>query len=206
MSSRGFATVCLQLCCRLFEAVDLEADVMDAAPALAALGAGKRVVLEAQHGDIDVVIGEEVAGDALVLELLHHLQPEVLDVEVLGCLFVLGLDRDVPDACHGRRPPGWNLSCLILLQNAATCEPAVGSVEQPGRGCGLRDLADLGHQAGADRNAVAQARLGSFHCGSPATITGCAGSTGVVARSAPGTSPRRPRSRRHPGKWPDRWP
>ena len=52
-----------QLCCCLFEAVDLEADVMDAAPAFAALGTRKSVILEAEDGDIDMVVGEIVAGD-----------------------------------------------------------------------------------------------------------------------------------------------
>src|SRR5262249_52521326 len=36
------------------------------------------------------------------------------------------------------------------------------SIEQPRRRSGLRYLADLGHQSGTDRNAVAKARLGQL--------------------------------------------
>ena len=69
-----------QLCCRLIEAVHLEADVMDATPTLSALRTREGVVLEAEDGDIDVVIGEILAGVTLVLQFLHHLQPEALNV------------------------------------------------------------------------------------------------------------------------------
>ena len=97
------------------EALHLEADVMNAAPALASLGARQGVVLEVQDRDIDVAIGEKVAGDALVLQLLHHLQTEVLDVEILGRLFVLRLDRDVPDFVP-LSSYSWISNALILPQ------------------------------------------------------------------------------------------
>ena len=94
----------LQLLDHLIETLDLKTDVMDAAPARAALGACDDVVLEAQNGKIDVAVGEEVTGGARAVELSHLLQPEVLYVEPLGRLFILGLNRDMPDLCHGRVP------------------------------------------------------------------------------------------------------
>jgi len=44
-----------------FQALDLEADVVDAAPALAALDAGDGVVLEVEDGEVDVAVAQVVA-------------------------------------------------------------------------------------------------------------------------------------------------
>src|SRR5687767_14658218 len=111
----------LQLLGNLLEVLDLETDVMDAAPALAALGARDDVVLEAQDGEIDVAVGEEITGGALAVELSHHLQSEVLHVEPLGCLFVLGLNRDMSDACHGRLPSWFAPSPIVAPATPAAC-------------------------------------------------------------------------------------
>jgi hypothetical protein len=43
------------------EALDLNADVVDTGEALAALTAGRRVVLEIEDGEVDVTVGESVA-------------------------------------------------------------------------------------------------------------------------------------------------
>src|SRR5262245_23286956 len=102
LGSAGF----LQLLNHLVEALHLKADVMDAAPALAALGAGDDVVLEAQNGEIDVAVGKEITGGTRAIELSYLLQPEVLYVEPLGRLFILGLNRDMSDLCHGCAPSG----------------------------------------------------------------------------------------------------
>jgi hypothetical protein len=84
---------------------------------LPSLDARQGVALDVQDRDIDVAIGEKVTGDALVLQPLHHLQAEVLDVKILSRFFVLRLDRDVPDSCHGRRPPG-SATLLSYLEAA----------------------------------------------------------------------------------------
>src|SRR6266850_1174518 len=44
-----------------FQALDLEADVVDAAPALAALDAGDGVILEVEDGEVDVAVAQVVA-------------------------------------------------------------------------------------------------------------------------------------------------
>ena len=55
-------------------------------------------------------------------------------------------------------------------------------IQQPGRGAGLSDLADLLQSPGPTGIPSCIRFAALFHCGSPATMTGCAGSTGVVAR------------------------
>ncbi len=75
---------------------------MDAAPAHAALGTGNDVVLEAQDGEVDVAVGQVVARRPIAVELAHLGETEVLDVEVRSRFLVLGLNRNMPDLCHGR--------------------------------------------------------------------------------------------------------
>src|SRR5262249_17265013 len=50
------------------EAFDLEADVVDAAPALPALHAGRRVVLEVEDGQVDVTVGQETTARPRVVD------------------------------------------------------------------------------------------------------------------------------------------
>src|SRR5712692_6940576 len=61
------------------EAFDLEADVMDAAEALAALDSGHRVVLEIQDGQIEVAVAEIVAAGVGAVDLADLLHPEHVD-------------------------------------------------------------------------------------------------------------------------------
>src|SRR5882672_3187738 len=48
------------------EALDLEADVMDAAEASAALDAGRLIVLEVQDGQVDVAVAQKAAARARI--------------------------------------------------------------------------------------------------------------------------------------------
>ena len=79
---------------------------MYAAPARATLSARDDVVLEAQDGNIEMTIGEKVTCRAIAIESAHHLQAEIFHVKMRGRFFVLGLDCNVPDLCHGESPLG----------------------------------------------------------------------------------------------------
>src|SRR5262245_43392218 len=83
------------------QALDLEAHVVDAAPCLAAVGAGGRVVLEVEDRQVDVTVAQEVAARAEVVDLAALLHAEDLDVEPRGPLDVLGGERDVLELGHG---------------------------------------------------------------------------------------------------------
>src|SRR5262245_6639028 len=87
------------------EALDLKADVMDAAETLAALAAGRRVILEVEDSEADVAVGEEDAARAGIVHLADFLHAERLDVELRGLLDVLGRQRDVLDLRHRYPPP-----------------------------------------------------------------------------------------------------
>src|SRR5690349_2556156 len=82
------------------EALDLKADVVDAGEALAALDAGRRVVLEVEDGEVDVPVREEDTARAGIVHLADFLHTERLDVEPGGLLDVLGRQRDVLDLRH----------------------------------------------------------------------------------------------------------
>src|SRR6266849_5444064 len=88
------------------EAFDLEADVMDAAEALAALDSGHRVVLEIQDGQIEVAVAEIVAAGVGTVDLADLFHPEHVDVELGGLVHVLGRQRDVLDLGHEISPVG----------------------------------------------------------------------------------------------------
>ena len=66
----------LQLRGSLLEALHLKTDVMDATPARAALSAGNDVVLEAQNGEIDVAVGEEITGGTGLSSFLTSFNPK----------------------------------------------------------------------------------------------------------------------------------
>src|SRR6266850_5705474 len=82
------------------EALYLKADVVDAGEVLAALAAGRRIVLEIEDGEIDIAVGEEDAARPRIVNLADFLHAERLDVELRGLLDVLGRQRDVLDLRH----------------------------------------------------------------------------------------------------------
>src|SRR5438046_5317821 len=79
---------------------DLEADVVDAREALAALDARRLIVLEAQDGEVDVSVAEEAARGPGIVDLAHLLHPEDFDVELRGPLDVVRSDGDVLELGH----------------------------------------------------------------------------------------------------------
>src|SRR5438105_8046285 len=68
------------------EALYLKADVVDAGEVLAALAAGRRIVLEIEDGEVDVAVGEEDAARPRIVDLADFLHAERLDVELRGLL------------------------------------------------------------------------------------------------------------------------
>src|SRR5262245_10669633 len=86
------------------EALDLEADVMNAAPARAALHAGDRVVLEVEDRQVEVAVAQVVAPGARAVDLRDLLHAEPVDVELRGLVHVLGREGDVLDLRHGVSP------------------------------------------------------------------------------------------------------
>src|SRR5262249_35847702 len=85
-----------------FQTLDLETDVVDAAPALAALHAGHGVVLEVEDGEIDVAVAQVVALRSRAVDPGDLLHPEHVDVELRRLVDILGRERDVLDLGHGR--------------------------------------------------------------------------------------------------------
>src|SRR5262245_10273098 len=86
------------------QALDLEADVMDTAPARAALDAGDRVVLEVQDRQVQVAVAEVIAAGAWAVDLRDLLHAEHVDVELRGLVHVLGREGDVLDLRHAVSP------------------------------------------------------------------------------------------------------
>src|SRR5262245_24316003 len=82
------------------EALDLEADVMDAAPARTALHSGDRVVLEVEDRQVEVAVAQVVAPGARAVDLRDLLHAEHVDVELRGLVHVLGREGDVLDLRH----------------------------------------------------------------------------------------------------------
>src|SRR5256884_4698709 len=87
------------------EALDLEADVVDATVALATLDPGHLVVLEVEDRQVEVAVAQVVARGTRAVDPGDLLHAEHLDVELRGLLHVLGRDGDVLDLRHG-------VSCL----------------------------------------------------------------------------------------------
>src|SRR5204863_1435364 len=86
------------------QVLDLEADVVDAAPARAALDAGDRVVLEVEDGEIEIAIAQVIPASALAIDLADFLHAEHVDVELGSGVDVLARDGDVFDLRHGWQP------------------------------------------------------------------------------------------------------
>src|SRR5712692_1980617 len=73
-----------------FQALDLEPDVVDAAPALATLDPGHRVALEVQDRQVEVAVAEVVALGSRPVELGDLFHAEHVHVELGGRVHVLG--------------------------------------------------------------------------------------------------------------------
>src|SRR5213592_1324132 len=86
------------------EALDLEADVVDATVALAPLDPGHLVVLEVEDRQVEVAVAEVVTRGTRAVDPGDLLHAEYLDVELRGRVDVLGRDGDVLDLWH-RVPP-----------------------------------------------------------------------------------------------------
>src|SRR5262245_55924611 len=89
----------------LGQVVDLEPDVMDAAPVLAALDSGHGVVLEVENRQVDVAVAQVTAPGARAVDLGDLLHAEHVDVELGGPVHVLGREGNVLDLRHGFSPP-----------------------------------------------------------------------------------------------------
>src|SRR5437870_7101591 len=87
------------------QALDLEADVVDATVALATFDPGHLVVLEVEDRQVEVAVAQVVARGTRAVDPGDLLHAEHLDVELRGLLHVLGRDGDVLDLRHG-------VSCL----------------------------------------------------------------------------------------------
>src|SRR2546425_6904724 len=86
------------------QALDLETDVVDAAPAGAALDPGDRVILEVEDREVDVAVAQVVTPGARAVDLRDLLHAEHVDVELRSRVHVLGREGDVLDLRHGVSP------------------------------------------------------------------------------------------------------
>src|SRR2546426_1863143 len=86
------------------QAFDLKADMMDAAPVLAALDACHRIVLEVEDRQIEVAVAQVVAPGVRAVDLRDLLHAEHLDVELGRLVHILGREGDVLDLRHGVSP------------------------------------------------------------------------------------------------------
>src|SRR5215470_9748765 len=96
------------------EALDLEADVMDAAPARTALHAGDRVVLEVEDRQVEVAVAQVITPGARAVDLRDLLHAEHVHVELRGLVHVLGREGDVLDLRHGRFSCGGGSSAVLV--------------------------------------------------------------------------------------------
>src|SRR4026208_914527 len=92
------------------EALHLEADVVDAAPVLAALDARHRVVPEVEDGQVESAVAQVVAPRPGAVDARDLLHAEHVDVELRGLVDGLGRERDVLDLRHDVSPLGADLS------------------------------------------------------------------------------------------------
>src|SRR3989454_7613145 len=107
-----------------FQAFHLKADVMDAAPVLAALDASHRVVLEVEDRQIEVAVAQIVAPGARTVDLRDFLHAEHLDVELGRLVHVLGREGDVLDLRHGVSPVTVGRGRSVFLSRQVTPEAA----------------------------------------------------------------------------------
>src|SRR5262252_3092443 len=111
------------------QALHLKADVMDAAPARAALDAGDRVVLEVQDRQVQVAVAEVIAAGAWAVDLRDLLHAEHVDVELRGLVYVLGREGDVLDLRHAVSPVEVVRAPSLCLSRQVT----LGVREKPGQ-------------------------------------------------------------------------
>src|SRR5262245_47529375 len=86
------------------EALDLEPDVVDAAPVLAALDSSHRVILEVEDGQVEIAVRQVIAARPRAIDPGDLLHAEDVDVELGGLVDVLGRKGDVLDLWHGVSP------------------------------------------------------------------------------------------------------
>src|SRR2546430_11934988 len=108
------------------EALDLEADMVDAAVTLASLGPGHLIVLEVENRQVEIAVAEVVARGAGAVHPGDLLHAEDVDVELRGLLHVLGRDGDVLDLRHG-------LSPLSMVRAGLACLPGRVGQRRPKR-------------------------------------------------------------------------
>src|SRR6185436_11116712 len=132
------------------EAFDLEAEVVDAGPVLAALDPRHHVVLELENGQVEVAVGEEEPAEVRIVEPADLLHPEYVHVEPGGGFGIRGGQRDVLDLRHGglssgsvsaawsgrtrgaaRRSPRRALRLAPLPDDSAARPPAAGTACAP---------------------------------------------------------------------------
>src|SRR5206468_6756931 len=106
------------------QALHLKADMMDAAPALAALDASHRVVLEVEDRQIEVAVAQVVAPGARAVDLRDLLHAEHVDVELRGLVDILGREGDVFDLRHGVSPVAMVRIGRVCLSRQVTPETA----------------------------------------------------------------------------------
>ena len=82
------------------QAFHLKADVVQAAPLLAALRAGHGVVLELENGNVDVAVAEVITGSARPVQLGNFFQTEHLGVKLGRLVRVLRRKGNVLDLRH----------------------------------------------------------------------------------------------------------
>jgi hypothetical protein len=86
---------------RVFHVVDLEAEVVQALVARCTFRVGRIVVLEFEDGQVDVAIGQKVAGGEVRIRHPNLLQTEGLLEKGGNLVRVLGRNGDMPDfGCH----------------------------------------------------------------------------------------------------------
>src|SRR5215813_3512432 len=86
------------------QVLHLEADVVDAPEAHAALDACRLVILELEDGEVHHAVAQEAARGPGVVDLAHLLHLEDVDVELRGLLDVLRRDGHVPQFGHSVPP------------------------------------------------------------------------------------------------------
>ena len=95
----------LELFGNLLQALDLKADVVDAAVGLAVLRAGYLVVLEVEDRQVDVAVAEVVALGVGGVKFGDFAQAENFGVEPGGGVGVLGGNGDMLNLGHNAAPP-----------------------------------------------------------------------------------------------------
>src|SRR5262249_47307201 len=93
-----------QLCGDRLQALDLEANMVDATPLFAAFGSGYGVALEIEDSQIDISVAEIIALGTRPIELGDLFHAEHFDIEFGGLVHILRRDGDVLNLWHGVSP------------------------------------------------------------------------------------------------------